>query len=187
MRRPARGRVSTLYSVGHGGRSARELSSLLADAKVVKLVDVRAVPASRRHPQFARAPLAAALEATGIAYDWRGEALGGFRRNGERSPHSALKQPMFRAYAAHMDSRRFLAAAAEIARQAASERLCFMCAEQEPSHCHRSLIADWLVARGHQVLHLIAAGEARAHALNAAARIAGGRLIYDRGTSGPLF
>lgn len=43
------------------------------------LIDVRAFPVSRRHPQFSREPLAATLQAAGIAYHWQGRALGGYR------------------------------------------------------------------------------------------------------------
>jgi uncharacterized protein (DUF488 family) len=41
-----------------------------------------------------------------------------------------------------------------------------MCAESNPEHCHRAHIADWLVARGHRVVHLLAPGRKREHAAN---------------------
>lgn len=137
--------MATLYTIGHGARSEQGFVSLLRDALISRLVDVRAFPASRRHPQFSGARLAAALESDRVQYDWQGETLGGFRKGGEHSAHTALKHPMFRAYAEHMESEAFVRAAEKLAKTAQNERICVMCAERDPAHCHRSLIADWLV------------------------------------------
>jgi uncharacterized protein (DUF488 family) len=49
---------------------------------------------------------------------------------------------------------------------ARAEKLCIMCAESDPDNCHRRHIADWLAARGHRVVHLIAQGRSRAHVPN---------------------
>ena len=113
------------------------------------LIDVRAFPASRRHPQFSRAALSATLHETGIQYDWQGKALGGYRRI---------------PYAEHMKTPAFREAAAALA--ARTDGICLMCAESKPEDCHRLHIADWLAARGHRVVHLLAPGRTRAHALN---------------------
>jgi uncharacterized protein (DUF488 family) len=113
------------------------------------LVDVRAFPMSRRHPQFSREVLAATLQDAGIEYEWQGQPLGGYR-----------KVP----YRSHMKTPAFRAAAAALAQRNA--RACIMCAESNPDDCHRAHIADWLVARGHRVLHLLAPGRAREHAAN---------------------
>ena len=53
-----------------------------------------------------------------------------------------------------------------------------MCAEAVPWRCHRSLIADALVARGTLVRHILGPGRADAHALNATARLVGTRVTY---------
>jgi uncharacterized protein (DUF488 family) len=168
--------LATIYTVGHGARSAEDFVSILKHAGIQTLVDVRAFPSSKRHPQFTRRWLSAALESSGIAYDWQGGALGGFRKGGADSPHTALEQPMFRAYAEHMGKQSFAEAARALTRRA--ERVCIMCAESNPAECHRSLIADWLVAHGHKVMHLLAHGYTREHALNPAARMEEGRLVY---------
>jgi uncharacterized protein (DUF488 family) len=140
--------MATIYT-GHGARSAEELISILKQAQVGTLVDVRAFPSSKRHPQFSRQPLAASLESFGIAYDWQGGALGGFRKGG---------------YAEHMATAKFTEAVTSLTRRA--ERICIMCAESDPANCHRLLIAEWLVARGHKVVHLLAEGRMREHALH---------------------
>jgi uncharacterized protein (DUF488 family) len=112
-------------------------------------VDVRAFPQSRRHPHFSRAPLGAALGDAGIRYEWQGKALGGHRKG---------------PYQAHMRTAQFREAAGALA--ARSDGICIMCAESNPADCHRSHIADWLVAHGQRVLHLLAPGRTLEHALH---------------------
>jgi uncharacterized protein (DUF488 family) len=113
------------------------------------LIDVRAFPVSRRHPQFSREPLAATLQEAGIGYEWQGKALGGYRR-GPYEEH--MRTPPFRGAAAALASR--------------AEHVCLMCAESDPAQCHRSHIADWLVAHDAPVVHLLAAGRSAEHARN---------------------
>jgi uncharacterized protein (DUF488 family) len=122
--------MATIYTIGHGARSSGALIAILKEARIEMLVDVRAFPHSRRHPHFGREPLAAALRDAGIAYDWRGNALGGYR-----------KIP----YVEHMKSARFRDAASALAHGE-----CIMCAETAPDDCHRLHIADWLARRGHR-------------------------------------
>ena len=118
---------------------------LLRESGINVLVDVRAYPVSRRHPQFSRDALAASLAEAGIEYRWEGKALGGMRKGG---------------YAAHMETPLFAEAAGLLI---GSDRVCIMCAETNPADCHRSHISDWLVAYGERVVHLIHPGESREH------------------------
>jgi len=53
-----------------------------------------------------------------------------------------------------------------------------MCAERVYFHCHRMLVSDWLVAHGHEVLHIDGEGLAKPHRLTTEARMFNGRLIY---------
>jgi uncharacterized protein (DUF488 family) len=108
-----------------------------------------AFPASRRHPHFAREPLAAALAARGVAYAWL-PALGGRRDPKPESPHAAWRNASFRAYADHMDGAEFQEGLADLLRLAGERRVAVMCAESVPWRCHRQLIADLLVVRGHR-------------------------------------
>jgi len=180
--------MTTVWTVGHGTRSLAGFVALLLAAGIDRLVDVRAVPRSRRHPHFGYGPLGAALEAHGVAYDWRGESLGGRRHAGDANRHGGLESPAFRAYAEHMEGAEFAQAIAALTADAGAERLCIACAERDPAQCHRALIADWLVAHGHQVIHLLAPNEAREHAIHAAARNEAGVLHYaPESTQGSLF
>jgi uncharacterized protein (DUF488 family) len=106
---------------------------------------VRAYPASRRHPQFNRANLKASVEDAGIAYLWQGKALGGMRPS----------------YADHMQTDQFQSAARALSSM--EGRVCIMCAESNPAECHRSVIADWLVAHGERVTHLLDLGRKQEH------------------------
>jgi uncharacterized protein (DUF488 family) len=148
-----------IYTIGHGNRSIEEFVGLLRDAAIRCLVDVRAYPASRRHPQFARAFLEGALAEAGIRYVWEGTALGGRRKPEPDSPHVALRNPGFRAYADHMTSETFREALARLIGLGRAAPAAIMCAERLPWKCHRYLLADSLTARSVPVLHLVGPGQ----------------------------
>lgn len=175
-----------IWTVGHGNRSIEEFVGLLKNAGIECLVDVRAYPASRRHPQFTRAALEQSLPEAGIRYVWEGKALGGRRTLAKHSPHAALKSPGFRAYAAHMETTEFREGAARLVDLGRVARAVVMCAERLPSECHRSLISDYFVAGGEQVSHLLETGVFENHRLNPLARLRGGTLVYDGETQGEL-
>jgi uncharacterized protein (DUF488 family) len=181
--------MTTLFTVGHGTRSAEELIHVLTTAGVTRLVDVRRFPGSRRHPHFAREALAKTLPAAGIAYDWRGEELGGRRSRkeiGRPTRHPAWKNDGFRNYADYMDSTAFRSALEKLEADAAHEPLAVMCAETLWWRCHRRLIADALTVDGVEVVHLISAGESQRHKLHPALRVEDGRPVYDVGETGTL-
>lgn len=175
-----------LYTVGHSNRDLGELLHLLTEAGIRNLVDVRAWPVSRRHPQFVRESLQTALAERGIGYRWAGRELGGMRRPRPGSPHQALEEPGFRGYADYMDTPVFGAAAERLLAEAAEAPTAILCAERRPEHCHRAFIADWLMLRGVEITHLLEPGESTSHVLTRQARLESGRLVYDRDTSGVL-
>jgi uncharacterized protein (DUF488 family) len=141
-------------TVGHGARPIDVFVGILVDAGVGTLVDVRRFPGSRRHPQFGRDDLAAAVRDAGLEYTWQGETLGGRRRARPGSRHTALRNASFAAYADHMDTPAFRAAIDELIARAATGLPAVMCAETLWWHCHRMLVADALVLRGAAVDHL---------------------------------
>jgi uncharacterized protein (DUF488 family) len=170
-----------IYTIGHGNRSIEEFVDLLREVGIERLVDVRAHPVSRRHPQFAREPIEKSLAGSGIRYVWEGKSLGGRRKLAADSPHVALKSPAFRAYADYMATGEFRSGMERLLELAGAGRIAIMCAERLPWECHRNLISDSLAARGVRVQHLMAPGESREHALNPLARREGDRLVYDAG------
>ncbi|HYE34561.1 DUF488 domain-containing protein [Methylocaldum sp.] len=169
-----------IYSIGHSNRSSGELVEMLKAHGIGCLVDIRSKPDSARFAQFNRSTLEWALIQAGIQYRWEGESLGGRRTaTPDDSKHKVLASE-FRAYAAYMETPHFREAVEQILRQARSCRTALMCAEKDPSRCHRFLISDYLTVRGHSVEHLIVPNESCRHDLHSAARIVGSRLVYDR-------
>ena len=171
--------MATLFTIGHGTRTTDELVAVLDEAGVELLVDVRRYPGSRRHPHFARAALEESLPAAGISYEWQGDALGGRRKPSPQSPNSAWRVDAFRAYADHLASAEFRSALVELEMRAETIRQAVMCAETVWWRCHRRLIADSLVADGHEVVHLGLGRDVRHELHESARKIGDGYLVYD--------
>ena len=143
----------TVYTVGHSTRSAQELLALLHQADVELVVDVRAFPSSRRHPQFARAAMEEWLPKGGIAY-LHMPGLGGRRKPTPGSPNTGWRESAFQGYADYMASDEFGSALASLEKAARESPTAIMCAEAVWWRCHRRLISDALTARGWRVEHL---------------------------------
>jgi uncharacterized protein (DUF488 family) len=170
--------LATLYTIGHSTRTLDELIEALRAHQIQTLVDIRAFPMSRRLPQFNRDSLEETLPAAGIRYVWM-KALGGYRKKTlDDSPNIALRNQSFRNYADYMLTPEFDQAMAELIALAGNSRTAYMCAERVYFRCHRMLVSDWLVAHGHEVLHIDGPGPVKQHSLTADARIVDGRLIY---------
>jgi uncharacterized protein (DUF488 family) len=169
----------TILTVGHGARPIDAFLDLLRGAGVRRLVDVRTAPGSRKHPQFGRDALAASLDTAGIAYEWWGRALGGWRRPRPDSRHTALRSPGFRGYADHMETDEFRAALRELIATSGQTRTAVMCAESLWWRCHRRMVADALVASGIEVAHIMEGGRLDPHRLSRSARVEGGLVVYD--------
>jgi uncharacterized protein (DUF488 family) len=170
--------VATLYTIGHSTRTLDELIEALRAHEIAALVDIRAFPASRRLPYFNREALEQSLPAAGIRYLWM-KALGGYRkRTLDESPNLALRNLSFRNYADYMLTPEFEQAASELITLAEHSRTAYMCAERMYFQCHRMLVSDWLVAHGHEVLHIDGTGPLKPHRLMAEARMVDGRLVY---------
>ena len=148
-----------VYTVGHSTRSIEEFIALVAEAGVARVADVRAFPMSRRHPQFNQETLAAALRAAGVDYVHM-PALGGRRgaTRGARSRNGLWKVEAFRNYADYAETAAFRAALEALEALARERPTAFMCAEAVWWQCHRRLIADYLLARGWTVVHILAPG-----------------------------
>jgi len=175
----------TLYTIGHGNRSSDELVSLLTAAAIRTLVDIRAYPTSKHNPQFNEPAVREAMEHAGIIYHWAGKQLGGKRPSAPDSPHIALAEGL-RGFADYMQTSEFRRAASQLVNLASKAATAVLCAEQDPQHCHRSLLADYLVLQGHKVVHIIAQDDVQEHELSVCARRESAALIYDRNVTGEL-
>ena len=149
-----------VYTVGHSTRSTFELISLLEEAGVTRVVDVRAYPMSRRHPQFNKDSLSVSLPAAGIDYRHL-PALGGRRgeTKGQRSRNGLWRVDAFRHYADYAETQPFAAALDELETLARERPTAYMCAEALWWQCHRRLISDYMLVRGWTVTHILAAGK----------------------------
>ena len=167
-----------IWTIGHSTRGIDEFISLLNENGVKSLADVRLLPGSKRHPQFNREALEESLREHGIRYEHFPE-LGGRRKPKPDSHNTAWRNASFRGYADYMETEQF---------QKGIERLvdvgtnasptAIMCAEAVWWRCHRSLISDYLKARGIEVIHILDAKKADLHPFTSAARIINGELSY---------
>jgi uncharacterized protein (DUF488 family) len=166
----------TIHTIGHSTRSIDIFTELLQAHGIEFLVDVRRFPASRRHPQFNREPLAVSLSANGIEYLWRGD-LGGFRKPARDSVNTGWQVGAFRAYADFMLTTEFDGIVKGLEALTSIKRTAIMCAESLPWQCHRQLLADAFLVRGWSVRHIMNNG-CRAHKLPPFAKVEGTRIVY---------
>jgi uncharacterized protein (DUF488 family) len=170
--------MATLYTIGHSTRAIEEFIAALKAHSIEALVDIRAFPMSRRLPHFNRENLEKSLGDAGMRYLWMKE-LGGMRKKSlEESPNIALRNDSFRNYADYMLTPEFERAMTHLIETAEHSRTAYMCAERVHFKCHRMLVSDWLVAHGHEVLHIDDAKPVKPHKLMSEARVEDGRLIY---------
>jgi uncharacterized protein (DUF488 family) len=169
--------IRRLWTIGHSTRSAEEFKEILAAHHIEALVDVRSFPGSRRYPQFNKQQLATSLTANNIAY-FHLPQLGGRRQARKDSMNTSWKNQSFRGYADHMESEEFQQGVESLLKIAGERNAAIMCAEALWWRCHRSLISDFLKARGVEVIHILDATHDQPHPFTSAARIIDGELSY---------
>ena len=135
------------------------------------------MPRSRRVPQFNKEHLSSSLPASGILYRHM-PGLGGLRHAKRDSTNTGWRNASFRGFADYMQTPEFrenLERLIEFAHQAPT---AIMCAEAVPWRCHRSLIADALVAREIPAIEILSARQSRPHALTPFAQVSGSEVTY---------
>ncbi len=170
--------MGTIWTIGHSTRSAAEFKEILSSQQIETLVDVRSFPGSRRYPHFNKPDLISFLNQIGIDYS-HNPNLGGRRRPNPHSKNTAWKNASFRAYADHMETEEFRKGIEGLLRLASEKRTAIMCAEALWWRCHRSLISDYLKARGFEVVHILDEKHTEEHPYTSAARIVNGQLSYE--------
>ncbi len=170
--------MNPIWTLGHSRHALDHFLQILEAHNIELVTDVRRFPVSRKWPHFNAAALTESLPAHGVAYVGMPE-LGGRRRARPGSPHMAWRVEAFRGYADFMDTPEFAVALQRLITQARGERAAAMCAEALVWRCHRSMIADALVARGWEVFDILSEKEGRPHRLPEFARVEGMRVIYD--------
>ena len=172
--------MNSIWTIGHSNHSLEKFLQILEGHNIQIVMDVRRFPASRKWPHFNAAALAESLPARGIAYAGMPE-LGGRRKARPDSAHTAWRVEAFRGYADFMETPEFGEGLEKLMSLARQKRAAVMCAEALPWRCHRSLIADALVARSWKVFDILSEKESRPHKLPDFARVNGERVVYDGG------
>lgn len=173
-----------VLSIGHSTRPIDELLDLLARVGVATVADVRTIPRSRANPQYEGTALDQALTGAGIRYVHLPQ-LGGLRHARRGSQNGGWRNASFRGYADHMTTPEFEDGLRRLRELARMGPVVLLCAEAVPWRCHRSLIADALLAHGVTVGHVTSAGKTRPHKLTPFARIDGRKVSYPAPRLGP--
>lgn len=159
------------FTVGHSNRSIEDFLGLLVAAGIQVVIDVRRLPGSRRYPQFDADTLAGTLSAAGIGFERIAE-LAGRRPMSREVPFDVngfWQNRSFHNYADHALGAEFRAGLDALIARGQETRTTVMCSEAVWWRCHRRIIADHLIARGEQVVHLMGEGRMPAAELTAGA------------------
>jgi uncharacterized protein (DUF488 family) len=170
-----------LFTIGHATRPIGGFIELLKEVEVQLVVDVRTAPRSRTNPQFDRESLAASLAAVAVEYRHIAE-LGGLRPRQKDIPASTnafWQNRSFHNYADYAMSGEFQSALEQLRELSRTKRCAIMCAETLWWRCHRRIIADYLLAAGETVFHILGPGQIeQARITPSARREPDGLLIY---------
>jgi len=183
MPRPSRqsGKGATFFTIGHSTRPIAAFIALLQEAGIGLVADVRIVPQSRTNPQYSRDALAQALAASQIGYEHI-VALGGLRRKRPEAPPSLnafWQNESFHNYADYAMTEAFRDGLARLQELGRTRTCAIMCAEAVWWRCHRRIVADYLLARGVAVAHIMGPGKHDPASLTPGARPScGGTILY---------
>jgi uncharacterized protein (DUF488 family) len=141
-----------IFTIGYEGATVGEFLDALKSAGVERVIDVRALPLSRR-PGFSKTPLRAALDEAGIEYVHL-KALG-TPSDGRTAARAGRHEDMARSYAGQLELPEAIAQSGQMLALAEEKPSALLCMEREPAHCHRTLLLD-SVAPEAEVVHLYA-------------------------------
>ena len=141
-----------IFTIGYEGTTVPDFVSALKGAAVERVIDVRALPLSRR-PGFSNTPLRGALEEAGIEYVHL-KALG-TPSEGRTAARAGRHSDMERIYAGQLELPEAMAQSAQMLELAREKPSALLCMEREPAHCHRTLLLN-AVAANAEVVHLFA-------------------------------
>jgi uncharacterized protein (DUF488 family) len=165
------------YTVGHSTRRVDDFVKLLQIAGVTLVVDIRTVPRSRTNPQYNKDVLPESLAAYQISYrDIR--ELGGLRGKSKTVPpevNGFWENQSFHNYADYALTEPFRVGLRQLIALGREQRCAMMCSEAVWWRCHRRIVADYLIARGESVFHLM--GDDRVDA----AKLTDGAEVRDNG------
>jgi uncharacterized protein (DUF488 family) len=161
------------FTIGHSNRTTAEFLALLEGAGIEVVVDVRTLPGSRSNPHFNDDALAASLGSAGIRYQRLAELGGLRRRSRDVAPevNGFWENRSFHNYADYAMGPEFASGLAALRALGQARRCAIMCSEAVWWRCHRRIIADYLIASGAEVLHVMSAKRIEPAKMTPAARI----------------
>lgn len=173
--------LPTIFTIGHSTRPIAEFLALLRQVAVDVLVDVRSIPRSRTNPQFNVDALPDTLADAGMSYRHL-PALGGLRhrkKGAGPSVNTFWQVAAFRNYADYAATDAFREGLDELRALARDNCCAIMCAEAVWWRCHRRIIADYLLAGGVPVSHIMGINKIDPAKLTPGVRLLpGGTLVY---------
>eukprot|EP01024_Parvocaulis_polyphysoides_P012678 TRINITY_DN1465_c0_g1_i1.p3 TRINITY_DN1465_c0_g1~~TRINITY_DN1465_c0_g1_i1.p3 ORF type:complete len:155 (-),score=21.32 TRINITY_DN1465_c0_g1_i1:462-926(-) len=145
----------TIYTVGHSNHPPERFFSLIKQAKIDGIADVRSIPASSRFPHFSKKKLERICNAWDVEYMWLHE-LGGKGKGVQENVKTAGGQKQFQQL---ME----LAYLEDLNGNQGCKRWAMMCSEHDWRECHRKLLSDYLVDKGLDVYHILVDGTLEKH------------------------
>ena len=145
------------FTIGHSNRSIEAFVDLLREQQVELLADIRKFPMSRANPQFNENTLRDSLHAFQIAYEHIA-ALGGLRSKARTLDiviNGFWANKSFHNYADYALSDSFHAGLRHLIEVGHERRTAIMCSEAVWWRCHRRIVADYLIASGQIVFHIM--------------------------------
>lgn len=141
-----------VFTIGYEATTVGEFVAALRQAGVERIIDVRAIPNSRR-PGFSKTPLSNALAEVGIDYVHL-RALG-TPAEGRAAARAGRHADLERIYAGQLELPEAIAQGAQMVALAEEKPSAILCYERDPAGCHRTLLLD-AVAPDAEVEHLYA-------------------------------
>ncbi|MFZ4928140.1 DUF488 family protein [Chryseobacterium sp. Mn2064] len=167
-----------IYTIGHSVHPLEYFVEMLKSFDIEVLADVRRFPGSKRFPWFSKDNLQKVLPENHIEYIHL-EELGGRRKVQPNSVNSRWKNESFRGYADYMQTKEFSKAIEKLEHIAMKKATVLMCSEAVWWSCHRSMISDYLKAKGWEVEHIMNIGKKEEHPYTSPARIRDGKVFYS--------
>ncbi len=166
-----------IYTIGHSTHSFDVFLAMLKSYNIEILADIRSLPGSRKFPQFDKENLEKTLPENGIKYIHL-LGLGGRRKVNKNSKNTRWKNDSFRSYADYMETEAFENAVEKLETIASQKTTVYMCAEAVYWRCHRSMVSDYLKAKGWKVIHIFSEKKTEEHRYTPPARIVDGEVCY---------
>jgi uncharacterized protein (DUF488 family) len=169
---------NVIYTIGHSIHSLDDFIEMLKSFNVKFLADIRRFPGSKKYSWFNKENLEKILPENTIEYIHL-EELGGRRKVQPGSINSRWRNESFRGYADYMQTSEFVTAVEKLERIARKKTTAFMCSEAVWWRCHRSMVSDYLKARGWKVEHIMNVGKIEEHPYTSPARVYDGKVFYS--------